>query len=212
MKRVLSLAALLFLPACSDSPMQAPLDVQPQFINIGDGDTWSFQGTVTAVFGGSGAIGDYVEGTVTWTITSDDIEPDDPCVGVQETTTSFTYTLGGQDYTLTAPGVAVALAACNPFGPTVEINATDFSDPDNVVAWRLALSNPGGTEDFPLAMPALGLDPHFFQSSEVLVNLTEPPSGPQTKDDCKNGGWADYGFKNQGQCVRFIETGKDSRP
>ena len=34
---------------------------------------------------------------------------------------------------------------------------------------------------------------------------------PQTKDDCKKGGWEQYGFKNQGQCVRFIETGKDSR-
>lgn len=33
----------------------------------------------------------------------------------------------------------------------------------------------------------------------------------QTKDQCMNGGWAAYGFKNQGQCVRFIETGKDSR-
>lgn len=34
---------------------------------------------------------------------------------------------------------------------------------------------------------------------------------PQTKDDCKDGGWVKYGFKNQGQCVRFVETGKDSR-
>ena len=34
---------------------------------------------------------------------------------------------------------------------------------------------------------------------------------PVTKDDCKDGGWEQYGFKNQGQCVRFIETGKDSR-
>lgn len=33
----------------------------------------------------------------------------------------------------------------------------------------------------------------------------------QTKDDCKDGGWADYGFANQGQCIRFIQTGKDSR-
>lgn len=33
----------------------------------------------------------------------------------------------------------------------------------------------------------------------------------QTKDECKNGGWAYFGFRNQGQCVRFIETGKDSR-
>jgi hypothetical protein len=34
---------------------------------------------------------------------------------------------------------------------------------------------------------------------------------PATKDECKNGGWVTFGFENQGQCVRFIETGKDSR-
>ena len=41
----------------------------------------------------------------------------------------------------------------------------------------------------------------------------EPPApvDPATKDDCKKGGWSDFGFKNQGQCVRFIETGVDSR-
>lgn len=33
----------------------------------------------------------------------------------------------------------------------------------------------------------------------------------QTVEDCKNGGWANYGFSNQGQCVRFIRTGRDSR-
>lgn len=34
---------------------------------------------------------------------------------------------------------------------------------------------------------------------------------PATKDDCKVGGWESFGFKDQGQCVRFIETGLDSR-
>lgn len=33
----------------------------------------------------------------------------------------------------------------------------------------------------------------------------------QTKEDCMNGGWETYGFKNQGQCIRFVNTGKDSR-
>ena len=37
------------------------------------------------------------------------------------------------------------------------------------------------------------------------------PDDPQTKDDCKNGGWEQFGFKNQGQCIRFVNTGKDSR-
>ena len=34
---------------------------------------------------------------------------------------------------------------------------------------------------------------------------------PATKDECKNDGWVIFAFENQGQCVRFIETGKDSR-
>lgn len=34
---------------------------------------------------------------------------------------------------------------------------------------------------------------------------------PETKDDCMRGGWEDYHFRNQGQCIRFVETGKDSR-
>lgn len=34
---------------------------------------------------------------------------------------------------------------------------------------------------------------------------------PETKDDCKDGGWEDYGFKNQGQCIKFVNTEKDSR-
>ncbi len=34
---------------------------------------------------------------------------------------------------------------------------------------------------------------------------------PESKNDCKKGGWQDYDFKNQGQCIRFVNTGKDSR-
>lgn len=34
---------------------------------------------------------------------------------------------------------------------------------------------------------------------------------PETKSDCKQGGWQEYSFKNQGQCIRFVNTGKDSR-
>lgn len=34
---------------------------------------------------------------------------------------------------------------------------------------------------------------------------------PTSKDQCKKGGHSAYGFSNQGQCVRFVQTGKDSR-
>jgi hypothetical protein len=34
---------------------------------------------------------------------------------------------------------------------------------------------------------------------------------PADKDECKAGGWVDLGFRNQGQCVRFVNTEVDTR-
>lgn len=33
----------------------------------------------------------------------------------------------------------------------------------------------------------------------------------QTKEDCKDGGHEQFGFANQGQCIQFVNTGKDAR-
>jgi hypothetical protein len=54
------------------------------------------------------------------------------------------------------------------------------------------------------AQGPLGLDP-------IGVAVVPASINPTDKSQCKNGGWAAFGFKNQGQCVRFVETGKDSR-
>ena len=63
----------------------------------------------------------------------------------------------------------------------------------------------------------------IFGASECTVcearETTEGPgatfcvvkTAPTSKDDCKKGGWKNFDFKNQGQCIRFVETGKDSR-
>lgn len=32
-----------------------------------------------------------------------------------------------------------------------------------------------------------------------------------TKTMCKEGGYADFGFDNQGRCIQFVNTGRDSR-
>lgn len=34
---------------------------------------------------------------------------------------------------------------------------------------------------------------------------------PVSQNECKQGGWMDFGFRNQGQCIRFVNTGQDSR-
>jgi choice-of-anchor C domain-containing protein len=39
----------------------------------------------------------------------------------------------------------------------------------------------------------------------------EGQNNPTTADQCKNGGWVQYGFRNQGLCIQFVNTGKDSR-
>jgi hypothetical protein len=45
-----------------------------------------------------------------------------------------------------------------------------------------------------------------------LVSPTPPaPLDPVTHEECFKGGWSDFNFRNQGQCVRFVETGDDSR-
>jgi alpha-tubulin suppressor-like RCC1 family protein len=32
------------------------------------------------------------------------------------------------------------------------------------------------------------------------------PTGPQTKADCKNGGYENFGFKNQGECIKAVNA------
>lgn len=59
--------------------------------------------------------------------------------------------------------------------------------------YHIQVGNPlGDTVDFQLTWTSTGGD-------------------PTTVDDCKNGGWAAYGFSNQGRCIQFVNTGKDSR-
>jgi hypothetical protein len=42
---------------------------------------------------------------------------------------------------------------------------------------------------------------------EVIVHDAQPV--PTAKDQCKNGGWKAFGFRNQGSCVAFVNR---SRP
>jgi hypothetical protein len=45
-------------------------------------------------------------------------------------------------------------------------------------------------------------------ASTGVIARQDPPNPnnvPTTKDQCKKGGFAQYGFKNQGQCVSFVE-------
>jgi hypothetical protein len=44
----------------------------------------------------------------------------------------------------------------------------------------------------------------------VVGDVTVHPAAlPTNKDQCKHGGWAQFGFKNQGQCVAFVQRGPE---
>jgi hypothetical protein len=55
--------------------------------------------------------------------------------------------------------------------------------------------------------------PKAFYIQGTLSNgravVFDAPVRPTSKDQCKNGGWQTFAvFKNQGDCVSFVETGK----
>ena len=47
-------------------------------------------------------------------------------------------------------------------------------------------------------------DPNIWRTH--LTSFTAPV--PASTDDCKKDGWKSFGFKNQGQCIRFVNTAK----
>jgi hypothetical protein len=62
-------------------------------------------------------------------------------------------------------------------------------------------ANPDELSVFPLD-PSLRL-----LAAAEFANPCEGPARPTSKDQCRNGGWRDFGvFKNQGDCVSFVAT------
>jgi hypothetical protein len=64
-------------------------------------------------------------------------------------------------------------------------------------------SDPAGvTCDSPLAVgPVFG-----------SVTVTDAQPFPTSKDQCKNGGYASFSFKNQGECVASVQRGPKPKP
>ena len=49
--------------------------------------------------------------------------------------------------------------------------------------------------------------PYIYYFSWTRVYVLKP----RAIGECKQGGWREFGFRNQGQCVRFVNTGVDTR-
>ena len=62
------------------------------------------------------------------------------------------------------------------------------------------LPGPTDCSEFPAGLPV-----NVAAEGDLVVH--DAPPLPTSKDQCKNGGWRNYGvFKNQGDCVSFVAT------
>jgi hypothetical protein len=69
-----------------------------------------------------------------------------------------------------------------------------------------------GHFSYDLMTTRYGGDPTLFYRGESVV-VDGPGPGPTAKEQCKNGGWRNFGvFKNQGDCVSFVATGGNNPP
>ena len=67
-------------------------------------------------------------------------------------------------------------------------------------------SSPARGDLVVFASAGLGSSPRDLVIMPQVVN---PPAGaPTVKEECKTDGWQSFDFKNQGDCVQYINTGK----
>lgn len=90
--------------------------------------------------------------------------------------------------------------------PSSPADMDDLSDGSNI---RMFALNVGDTSDNDEGLDGY-LDNVVVSTFGDTITYDFDPA-PMVKDDCKKGGWEEYGFKNQGQCIRFVQTGQDSR-
>jgi Tol biopolymer transport system component len=100
-------------------------------------------------------------------------------------------------------------------GQMIEGSRIDASGPawspdgSRIVFSHFNFPNDGSTFQL-YTIPAKGGTPtHLPTISSLMANspdwgVAAAPMGPKSKDECKKGGYKEFGFKNQGQCIAFV--------
>lgn len=91
-------------------------------------------------------------------------------------------------------------------------NGTSFGVTNGTGSATLALPEDveGGLATVTYRVKAGGEQQAYILPQTIQV-VTNCFVDPETREDCKDGSWQLYGFRNQGQCIRFVNTGQDSR-
>jgi hypothetical protein len=98
-------------------------------------------------------------------------------------------------------------------GNTATIDILDEASGLGVVTIQVVDGQPDFFDAFPPVRDPVGrpppppLGPGGPVSGGGDITVVDARPFPIFKDHCKNGGWAQFGFKNQGQCVAFVQRG-----
>jgi hypothetical protein len=139
----------------------------------------------------SGPSGENVTGTVAYLVML-------PLNPVTITTEPVCLRVSGNQATIVAiavgPSIAVAIKVTVVDSPPGQPDQSESS---------ITVESPVPTCDTPLTVAPV--------SGSITVTDAQPL--PTTKQQCKNGGWRQYGvFRNQGDCVSFVATGGRNPP
>jgi hypothetical protein len=132
-------------------------------------------------------------------------------------TPTIAITSPSDDATLAAGTASTTIAGSlgvgeNPARVTVTVNGVQKYDSGDSIqgAWSFPLSGLQNGETYEV----IATGTHSGKSGTDTITFrvaTQVTTNPVVKEDCFDGGWQDYGFINQGQCVRYVVNGKDSR-
>ena len=126
-----------------------------------------------------------------------------PVVGSTSEFTTVTFDPTQAYLVTTRTGASASPYPC----PAVPADMDNLSPGSNIRAFALNVGDTSSNDD--------GLDGYLdnvvvdMDSNGVTTYDFEP--APDAKIECKDGGWEQYGFDNQGQCIRYVNTDQDSR-
>jgi hypothetical protein len=116
------------------------------------------------------------------------------------------FMVGGPVTCLTVNGNTATMVVTDPTFRLLKIQVVDGAatgTPDTFSAAPDGQPDPLAPNDCSPLPPTAPVVP--MTSGDIVV--VDAPPLPTTKDQCKNNGWRNYGstFKNEGQCVAFVQ-------
>lgn len=231
MKRLTLLAALGLLAACADGPTVPAAEFSPLLSLESNDPTWFFSGVVVSNKDDYCIpIGTTVQGTVTFDADGAVVDQTMPEYTTYLADMTWNVTVGDDTFSGTSDPLVPAYVTVRDgtwdqvslaWSPMVElpvlgrkiyyVHLSSGGGPDLLSGVEIPLAPPAGATFNRLEITCSHADSDAPLDVLALTETPAEPKDPVVKDDCMDGGWNDFGFKNQGQCVRYLASGKDSR-